>query len=404
VVAPFTGVLVDRIDRRRAMIISDAGAAVATGAIMLLLMAGRLEMWHILVAAFALSVFNTIQWPAWSAAQSLLVPKEHLGRSSGMVQIGDALSSLLAPAMAGMLFVTIGLTRIIVIDLLTFAFAVTCLLVVRIPLSASPTPSAEEAARPRPSILSDASFGLRYIWARKPLLGLLLYFATANFLLAGFGPLIGPLLLDIASPEQFGVIQSIIGLGMLAGTLTMSAWGGAKRKVNSLLGFGGLAGLAMLALGARLWVPLIVAGGFVMMFAFPISGASSQAIWQRKTDPKVQGRVFASRRVIAWSTTIPGNLLAALLVERVFDPLMAASGPLAGTALGGLLTLGPGRGTGVYFMITGALAVLAAAAFYLIPQVRHVEALIPDAVGETPPADVLDAPPEALPQAEAAAA
>src|SRR5574341_291278 len=214
IVAPFTGVLVDRIDRRRAMIISDTGAAVSTGAIVVLLIAGRLEMWHILAAVLANSVCNTIQWPAWSAAQSLLVPKEHLGRSSGMVQIGDAVSSLFAPAMAGALFVTIGLSNIMVIDLLTFAFAVACLLVVRIP---QPAPTAEEAAKPHASILSDASFGLRYIWARKPMLGLLLFFATVNFLLAGHGPLLAPLLLDATTPQGYGFAQSIIGGGMLAG-------------------------------------------------------------------------------------------------------------------------------------------------------------------------------------------
>jgi len=379
IVTPFTGALVDRWDRRVAMLVSDAGAGLAVGSILLLKLSGYLEIWHVIVATLFISSFNTMMWPAWSAAQTLLVPKEHLGRAGGFTQIGDAVGQLLAPALGGLLFVTVGLGGIVAIDVATFVFSVITLVIARVP---KPERSAVNTEG-KTSIWQEAQFGFRYIWQRKPLLGLLLYFASINFL-GGVFNLIPPMMLDVTTPEVFGYVGSIVGLGMLVGTLVMSAWGGPKRKIIGLLGFGGLSGVFILVMGLRMYIPLMTLGGFFLMFTFPILNACSQAIWQRKVEPDVQGRVFSARRVIAWVSGIPGTLIATVLAEKILDPLMAANGPLTGTWLGSVLTLGPGRGTGVLFMIVGALTVIASVAFYLIPQVRHVEDLLPDAVGDQP--------------------
>jgi hypothetical protein len=71
--------------------------------------------------------------PAYLAAISLLVPKQHLGRTGGMVQIGQAVADILAPALAGLLVMTIQIEGVILIDFATFAFAVFTLLWVRVP-------------------------------------------------------------------------------------------------------------------------------------------------------------------------------------------------------------------------------------------------------------------------------
>jgi MFS transporter, DHA3 family, macrolide efflux protein len=392
IVAPFSGALVDRIDRKWAMILSDTGAGLSTLAIVILYLTGDLQIWHILIATFCNSAFNTIQWPAWSAAQTLLVPKEHLGRAGGMVQIGDALGQLAAPAIAGALYGLIGIGGIVAIDFSTFLFAVFTLLLARIP---RPVLSAAGVAA-KGSIFQDAQFGFKYIWARKPLLGLLTYFATLNFLSGFFGPLIGPLLLDMTSPQTLGVVMSVVGLGMLAGTLAMSAWGGPKRKVDGLFLFGGLGSFFIGLIGLRANIPMMTAAGFCMMFTMPILNACSQAIWQRKVEPDLQGRVFSARRVISWCTQIPTMLIAPLLAERIFEPLMAANGPLAGTTLGSLLTLGDGRGIGVLLILSGALGVVATFAYYAIPTIRNAESLLPDTVPDEPQAaaeDRLTVPP-----------
>jgi len=123
-VSPLAGALVDRWDRRWAMIFSDTGAGISTLVVALLFVSQRLEVWQVMLVTAAISAFSTFQWPAYSAATTMLVPKEQLGRASGMVQIGEAISQLISPALAGALFVTAGLGGVVLVDFVTYLFAV----------------------------------------------------------------------------------------------------------------------------------------------------------------------------------------------------------------------------------------------------------------------------------------
>lgn len=169
VVAPFAGALVDRWDRRKVMIMSDTGAGLATLFVAALLVTSNLEVWHVFVATAVSATFTTFQWPAYSATTTLLVPKEQLGRAGGMVQIGEAVSQLIAPAAAGGLFITTGLQGVVMIDFVTYLIAVGTLLLVRFPQPET-TKEGEES---KGSLLSEAVYGWKYIAARSGLLGLL---------------------------------------------------------------------------------------------------------------------------------------------------------------------------------------------------------------------------------------
>jgi len=375
VVSPFAGALVDRWDRRWVMIMSDTGAGLATLSIAILYMTDNLAVWNIILATAVNSAFNTFQWPAYSAVTTLLVPKEHLGRAGGMVQIGEAVSQLAAPALAGALFVTTGLGGVIAIDFATYFFAVLTLLFVRIP-SPERSKAGEEG---QGSIWKEAVFGWTYIRARAGLLGLLLVFAATNFFSGMVYPLIMPMLMDMTTTDMLGYLVSIVGVGMLVGTLVMSAWGGPKRRIHGVLGFLMISGFftSMLGISPLLWV--ITAAAFALLFTFPIINGSSQAIWQSKVDADVQGRVFAVRRMIAWSAQPLAYIVAGPLVDRVFRPLLVEGGALA-DSVGQLIGVGPSRGTGFLFIIVGAVTIAVSALGYLNPHVRNVEDELPDVV------------------------
>jgi len=377
--SPIAGALVDRYDRRWMMILSDTGAGLSTLAIALLLITDNLQIWHIFIATAVNAAFSTFQWPAYSAVTSLLVPREQLGRAGGMVQIGQAVSQLLAPAAAGALLVTIGLGGVILVDFATFAFAVITLLLVRVP-----KPAATEAGEAsRGTIWQEAAFGWKYIVARPGLLGLLLVFAVFNLLNGLTGPLITPLILDMTSADMLGYLASIIGVGMLLGTVVMSAWGGPRRKIHGVLGFLMLSGGFTMLVGVTPQLVVMAIAGFGMMFVMPIINGSSQAIWQSKVDADLQGRVFSVRRMIAWSMTPIAYALAGPLNDQVFKPLLVEGGALADSIVGQLIGVGPGRGTGLLFIVLGFLSVLAAASGYLNPRVRNVETELPDAALKT---------------------
>ena len=369
------GMLVDRWDRRRVMLLSDTGAGLATLAVALLFLTGRVQVWHIYLATAVSAAFSTFQRLAYTATTAQLVSKERLGRANGLVQFGQAASEILAPTLAGILLLTIKVQGVLLIDFATFLFAVTTLLLVRFP-------RVETAAAGRPDeepLWREATYGWRHIAARPGLRGLTVFFAVVNFLWGMVGAAIVPMVLGFTSADTLGVLISIAGTGLLAGSLVMSAWGGPKRRINGVLYFEMLSGLCFLLIGLRPAFWPIAAGAFGAHLTIAIIYGSNQAIWQTKVPPGVQGKVFAAQQMIAASTRPLAYLVAGPLVDRLFEPLLIPGGPLAGN-VGQIIGVGPGRGIGLLFIGMGVLKVAVTLASSLNPRIRRIEDELPDAI------------------------
>jgi len=391
--SPLIGPLVDRWDRRWAMILGDTGAGLSTLTIVLLLYGGRLEIWHIYLLAAVSAAFGTIQWPAYMASTTLLVPKGHLGRANGMSQFGQAASEILAPTLAGALLLTMGLGGIILIDFASFLFAVVTLLLVRFPQPQTATPAEDKPGEG--SWWNEIAYGWNYITARRGLLGLLIFLATVNFIWGMVGALITPMILGFTSSQVLGVIISVAGAGMLVGSLAMSIWGGPQRRIYGVLNFELLSGGCFVLMGLRPAFWPVALGAFGAHTTIAIIYGSNQAIWQSKVAPEVQGRVFATQQMIARAATPLAFLLAGPLAERLFEPLLATSGPLAAT-VGGIIGTGAGRGIGLLFILMGVAKIMVSLGAYLNPSIRYVEDELPDVViARQDPIGSIPAPPDA---------
>jgi MFS family permease len=372
--SPLAGVLSDRWNRRTAMIISDLGSGLAVLAVAILFLTNHLQAWMVIPVNLAMAAFNTLMWPALTASVTLLVPREQFGRANGFMQLGEALPQIAGPALAGALYVAIHLGKMALIDFATYAFSVLLMLFfVRIP---NP-PRTEDGVEAKGSMWKEMAFGWKYITERKGLLHLLIYFLVGNFLSGIMSPLIVPLILDNWDAETLGFISTLMGVGMLVGTLIMSAWGGGKRKVVTLLAAGFLSALFIVAVGLRVSIPLISICGIGILFFGPFMNACSQAIWQAKVAPDVQGRVFAVRRAIAWSAGIIAPLLASPLADQLFKPGMAEGGALA-SLLGPLFGFGASRGIGVLISLVGVLSALTSIVAFIDPRIRNVERDLPN--------------------------
>ena len=375
--APVAGVVSDRWDRRLVMMLADTGAGISSLLIVAVLLWSDLQVWHIYVATFINSAFSAFQWPAYAAATSLLVPKRHLGRAAGMTQIGDALSQLAAPAIAGALFVTAGLKAVLVIDICSYFVALGTLLLVRFP---QPEVSEEDEGE-RGSFLKQAVFGWTYIRERSGLLGLLLVFALLNFLVSITFALYTPLILNMTTPDVLGYLNAVAGMGMLVGTVLMSTWGGPRRRILGIYAAETVLGLTTFAFGLRLTIPLLALNNFIFMMAMPISQGCSQAIWQTKVAPAIQGRVFAIRSMIASSIVPLSYALAGPMAEYLFEPWMMEDGVLA-RHLGPIIGAGPGHGIALIFILAGLFYTLGALAIVTHPRIRGIESEIPDALSD----------------------
>jgi DHA3 family macrolide efflux protein-like MFS transporter len=376
--APLAGAVADRWNRRLIMVVADTGSALLTLliAVMLFLVPGGLQVWHVYLIAVVGSAFGAFQEAAYQPSVTMLVPKEQFGRASGLMQTGYAVEGIISPLLAGVLYVTIGLEGILVIDFASYFFAIGALLLVRIP---QPEPTAGEEAEQR-SILEDMTFGWRYLVERTPLLVMLFYYALVNFLLA-ITMLLTPLVLSFSTASVLGAIHAAGSAGMLAGSLLMSAWGGPPRKMNGVFAFIGLFSLGFFLMGLGESAVLVGLGMFVLLFSLPLAAGCSQVIWMSKVEPEVQGRVFAVRRMLADLISPIAYLVAGPLADQIFGPLMAEGGGLAGT-VGSVIGVGAERGIGLMFILAGVLMLVVTVAAYAYPRLRYIEDELPDVVPE----------------------
>jgi MFS family permease len=377
-IGPLSGALVDRWDRRKAMLFSDTGSAFCTLIIFILLSLGKLELWHIYILLTISSSFATLQWPAYSAAMTLLVPKKQLGRANGLVQLAEGVAQILAPVTAGVLIGIILLQGVIMIDLATFLFAFFTLVIVRIP---KPVKS-EEGQAGKGSILKEAFYGWTFIRTRAGLFALLLFFALMNFFSSIGTVLFTPLVLSLSTPAVLGLLTSIAGLGFLTGSLIMSVWGGPKRKMLGIYLSEVIVAISLFILGFTTNLYVLGVGAFLAFSSMPISQSCSQVIWQSKTAPDIQGRVFSFRRVIAYSSMPLAYLAAGPLADKVFIPLLTEGGKLAGS-IGKRIGVGPGRGIGLIYILLGVLILITTAGAFLYSHLRNVEDELPDMIPET---------------------
>jgi MFS transporter, DHA3 family, macrolide efflux protein len=377
--SPLAGVFADRWNRRTAMIVSDFGAGLAVLTVGGLYLTGHLQVWMVIPLNLWMSTFHTLMWPSFTAATTQLVPKQHYARASAFTQLGEALPAIAGPAIAGVLYVSIRLGNMALIDFTSYVFAVLLMLAfVRLPgptPATAASPAAPEAGKV--SLWQEMRFGWDYITARQGLMALLIFFMAYNFLSGVVGPLITPLILDNWDASALGFLSTMFGVGMLAGTLVMSAWGGTRRKIDTVLWASLLDGLFLIAAGLRASLPLLAVCGFGAMFCGPIINAASQAIWQAKVAPAVQGRVFAFRRTIAMSAGLLAPLLAAPLTDYLFKPAMAPGGALA-PILGPIFGVAASRGVGVMFSLVGVGIVISSLIALSVPHLRRLEAELPD--------------------------
>ncbi|RIK41986.1 MAG: MFS transporter [Chloroflexi bacterium] len=388
-ISPLAGVWVDRLPRRTVMLLADGGAGLMTLSLLALHGVGELALWHLYVAEFLTGVFETFQAPAYTAASTLLLPKEHYARGSGLRALAQNGAQVLAPILAGVLFYAGGLAGVMLADLATFSVALATLLSVSIP-EVTRNDRASRAATG--GFFSELWFGFRYVWQRPGLAGMTFAFTGMNFIATlTYFSLLPVMILARSGGNELALaaVQTALGLGGVAGAILVSLWGGPRRRIHGVLlcaALSFLLGDLVLAVGRA--VPFWVIGVAVGALFVPIIGASNDSIWQEKVHPAWQGRVFTAKNTLGQALVPLGYLLAGGLADHWFEPAMQVGGSLAGS-FGWLVGAGPGAGIALMFVATSLAGAAFTLGFYLIPAVRNVEETPADTELEVAPQPVV---------------
>ncbi len=373
--SPLAGAMVDRYNRKLMMMLSDLAAGLGTVFILLMFWLGKLEMWHIYLAMALAGIGSAFQWPAYTAAISSMLRKEQYGRADGMMSLVEAGPGVVAPLFAGALLPLIGLNGIMLVDVVTFIFAIFTLFLVHIPQPVR----TKEGVESQGNIWKESVYGFKYIFARPSLLGLQLVFFVGNLFTGIAFTLLAPMILarTMQSSLLLGTVQSVGAVGGVIGGIMMSVWGGFKRKVHGVLLGWILTSLSLIFLGIGQSLPVwAIAMAFTSIFS-PLINTSNQVIWQSKVATDLQGRVFSARRLIAWFTNPISPIIAGTLADFVLEPAMRTHNAFS-NIFGGWVGIGSGAGMALLVVFCGIGGALVGLVGYFIPAIRDVEMILPD--------------------------
>jgi DHA3 family macrolide efflux protein-like MFS transporter len=347
VLGPFAGALIDRWNRQRIIVISDAFIAFVALWLAYLFWSGTMQVWHVYVVLIARSLGGMFHAPAMAASTTLMVPDSQRVRIAGLNMTMRGVRGIVGPPMGALLMVVLPLHAVMLVDVGTAAFAIAPLLFLTIPQLAT-TPRKAVGVR---AVIADTIEGLRFIFRWRGLAALIaILLAMKVFVTSAFT--LTPLLVlehfGRGAPD-LGLLQALAGVGIIAGGLLLTAWGGFRRRIDTVLsGLVGV-GLGTVMMGVApvgcFWLAL--AGRLLIGLMMPIANGPFTAILQAVIPPEMQGRFFATFGSLSNFSMPIGLAIAGPVSDRLGVPF--------------------------WFVLSGVVCIATAASGWLSPVLRNIE-------------------------------
>lgn len=400
----FAGALSDRWNKKATMLVCDSVAAVSTVVMFILLKNGLLEIWHLYLINAVNGLMNTVQSPASEVAVSRILPKQHYQRVGGLRYFSNALNSIFVPVIATAVIGLFGLTAVVAIDLATFSAAFLVLaLAIKIPepgINAKngntgnaeiKTENAESVSEnhgnptkklktdsenqaEKASLLDSVRSGIMFLKNERGLFCMIMFLSSINLIASIYSAALPAMVLSrsYGGEKALGMVNSVIGISMLIGSVLASAVPAPKNRVRTIflclfisMGTENF----MLALGHS---PLVwCVGGFLGYIVVPLMSTNLDAIMRLRVPDEIQGRVYSVRNTFQFFTIPAGYFLGGFLVDKVFEPFMKNFA--AGTFLERVFGSGKGSGAALLFFVIAFAGVAVCIIFRTSRSIRALE-------------------------------
>lgn len=367
-VSIFAGSFVDKFSKKTILIISDTIAAICTISIVVAIQMDSLTMLHIYLVNSIVGFMHAYQSPSASIITGLLAPSDEYGKVSGLNSLSNNLITVASPVFAGMFMAFGGLKLILIIDLLSFFFAMSSLLIVIIK---EPIHSKQIKGKPFAGIREGWSFLIQ----NKGILYIMFSLAMMNFFSRlTYENILSAMILSRSNGNMntYGIVSGVLGVGGILGGLWVS-FGKKNRNPIKLIYFSAaisfLLGDLLMGVGQNIWMWCIA--GVAASFPIPLIVAGQNVILYKKVLLEMQGRIFSIRNAIQFSTIPVGILLGGYLADYIFEPFMLSGRNIS--FLQALVGKGAGSGMAVMFICTGILGCVFSCLCYKNKQVQSLQ-------------------------------
>lgn len=319
ILGPFIGVWIDRLDRKRIMIVSDLGIAFFTLILGALFHFGVVEIWHIYILLAIRSVGSSFHYPAMQASTPLLAPESQLTRIAGINQTLYSIANIAGPAIGAIVCQALSMQYIVLIDILGAVWACGALLFVTIP---KPPPIEQHG-----KVLKELAATFRVLYSHKGLLAMLTAWLVAIFFFVPTDTLFPLMTISYFGGDayQMSMIEVAFGIGMLIGGTAMGIWGSNKGRVK--LFTWGMIALGMCYLLSGFLMPhqfvLFAILVFAMGLAVPVLNSPTNSLLQSHIPSGMLGRVFSLIDTlillpVPFGLLMVGTVSDAIGIEKIF--------------------------------------------------------------------------------------
>ncbi|WP_437618664.1 MFS transporter [Sorangium sp. So ce1151] len=331
-IAPIAGVLVDRWDRHRVLVVTQVLAMVQSGLLAAFALTGTITVWHILFLAAFQGVINAFDTPARQAFVVQMVDaREDLSNAIALNSSMVNGARLIGPSVAGVLIAAVGEGWCFAIDAISYIAVIASLLAMRI---ARP----ERRVQKRGDVLADLREGFRYVSSFGPIRAILLLLALVSLTGMPYTVLMPVFAGEVLHGGAYtlGLLMAASGVGAVTGALwlasrrTVLGLGRALWVAGALFG----AGLIGFSLSRSVWlsVPLMMVTGGGMM----VQMAASNTLLQTIVDEDKRGRVMSFYTMAFFGMAPFGSLIAGWLGGRIGAPATVLWGGVATLAAVGV--------------------------------------------------------------------
>lgn len=312
-----SGVLADRMDRKRLILIVQAGSVATAIVIAIIVGAGWATPRMVLVFAVLSGTQQALSLPVTRAVLPTLVPREHLLNAVALGSMSQNTSQLVGPVFAGTLIAVSGISAAFVGSAAFLCVGMVAAVAMRLPARAQAPSRAGGWAR---NVVADVADGLRWIRERRPLAVIIGLMIVTGLFMVGPHQTLQPIIVRDhlgAGPQGYGLTATVMSVGTLTTSLMLTSMGSLPNKGGffAMALIGGSAGFAGYAFSPSFGIALLfffMWGGFGGFFV-----NMSQSLLQSHTPDHMMGRVMALNTVAMQGFMPIGALQAGLLATLV---------------------------------------------------------------------------------------